>query len=140
MSGDGGFIGEYYINQYSCRLLYGSTSSSIRHNYAISSSSILETNSVVINLSQFNSSDRGAPVLTLHGDRTMSTLKVDSLVEKTSGNGVHIAGHVVQVVSVASTANYSKQYTTLPVHLYLLVCTASITPLNLITSKILISY
>ena len=27
----------------------------------------------------------------------MSTLKVDSLVEKTSGNGVHIAGHVVQV-------------------------------------------
>jgi len=29
----------------------------------------------------------------------MSTLKVDSLVEKTSGNGVHIAGHVVQVVS-----------------------------------------
>ena len=28
----------------------------------------------------------------------MSTLKVDSLVEKTSGNGVHIAGHVVQVV------------------------------------------
>ena len=29
----------------------------------------------------------------------MSTLKVDSLVEKTSGNGVHIAGHVVQVVN-----------------------------------------
>jgi hypothetical protein len=28
----------------------------------------------------------------------MSTLKVDSLVEKTSGNGVHIAGHVLQVV------------------------------------------
>lgn len=27
----------------------------------------------------------------------MSTLKVDSLVEKTSGNGVHIAGHVIQV-------------------------------------------
>ena len=27
----------------------------------------------------------------------MSTLKVDSLVEKTSGNGVHIAGHLVQV-------------------------------------------
>ena len=26
----------------------------------------------------------------------MSTLKVDSLVEKTSGNGVHIAGHVIQ--------------------------------------------
>lgn len=29
----------------------------------------------------------------------MSTLKVDSLVEKTSGNGVHIAGHVVQVAN-----------------------------------------
>jgi hypothetical protein len=28
----------------------------------------------------------------------MSTLKVDSLVEKTSGNGVHIAGHVIQTV------------------------------------------
>jgi len=26
----------------------------------------------------------------------MSTLKVDSLVEKTSGNGVHIPGHVIQ--------------------------------------------
>ena len=26
----------------------------------------------------------------------MSTLKVDSLVEKTSGNGVHIVGHVIQ--------------------------------------------
>jgi hypothetical protein len=33
----------------------------------------------------------------------MSTLKVDSLVEKTSGNGVHIAGHVVQVVSATKT-------------------------------------
>jgi len=36
----------------------------------------------------------------------MSTLKVDSLVEKTSGNGVHIAGHVVQVVnSVHNTSS-----------------------------------
>lgn len=35
----------------------------------------------------------------------MSTLKVDSLVEKTSGNGVHIAGHVVQVVENAFTSN-----------------------------------
>ena len=35
----------------------------------------------------------------------MSTLKVDSLVEKTSGNGVHIAGHVVQVVESAFTSN-----------------------------------
>jgi len=29
----------------------------------------------------------------------MSTLKVDSVVEKTSGNGVHIAGHVIQTQS-----------------------------------------
>lgn len=35
----------------------------------------------------------------------MSTLKVDSLVEKTSGNGVHIPGHVVQVVENAFTSN-----------------------------------
>jgi hypothetical protein len=33
----------------------------------------------------------------------MSTLKVDSLVEKTSGNGVHIAGHVVQTKTFEST-------------------------------------
>lgn len=32
----------------------------------------------------------------------MSTLKVDSLVEKTSGNGVHIPGHVVQVQNAYS--------------------------------------
>jgi hypothetical protein len=30
----------------------------------------------------------------------MSTLKVDSVVEKTSGNGVHIPGHVIQVKCV----------------------------------------
>ena len=34
----------------------------------------------------------------------MSTLKVDSLVEKTSGNGVHIAGHVIQVVNMDTAA------------------------------------
>ena len=34
----------------------------------------------------------------------MSTLKVDSLVEKTSGNGVHIAGHVIQVVNMDTTS------------------------------------
>jgi len=33
----------------------------------------------------------------------MSTLKVDSLVEKTSGNGVHIAGHVIQVIQNTTT-------------------------------------
>ena len=37
----------------------------------------------------------------------MSTLKVDSLVEKTSGNGVHIAGHVLQVVHNISTGQVS---------------------------------
>ena len=34
----------------------------------------------------------------------MSTLKVDSVVEKTSGNGVHIAGHVIQVVNMDTAA------------------------------------
>jgi len=34
----------------------------------------------------------------------MSILKVDSLVEKTSGNGVHIPGHVIQVVENSSVA------------------------------------
>jgi hypothetical protein len=34
----------------------------------------------------------------------MSTLKVDSLVEKTSGNGVHIPGHVIQVVNMDTAA------------------------------------
>ena len=45
----------------------------------------------------------------------MSTLKVDSVVEKTSGNGVHIAGHVIQVVggepqSVGMIATTSSAY------------------------------
>ena len=31
----------------------------------------------------------------------MSTLKVDSVVEKTSGNGVHIPGHVIQVQALS---------------------------------------
>ena len=34
----------------------------------------------------------------------MSTLYVDTITEKTSGNGVQIPGHVVQVVSVKPTA------------------------------------
>jgi hypothetical protein len=45
------------------------------------------------------------------GDRTMSTLKVDSVVEKTSGNGVQIAGHVIQTltdVSVVTESTTSK--------------------------------
>lgn len=42
-----------------------------------------------------------------------STLYVDNLIEKTSGNGVHIPGHVVQVVSaeynsIISTNNNSS--------------------------------
>ena len=32
------------------------------------------------------------------GDQTMSILKVDTINEKTSGNGVYIPGHVVQTV------------------------------------------
>jgi hypothetical protein len=35
----------------------------------------------------------------------MSTLKVDSLVEKTSGNGVHIPGHVIQVVEGSASGS-----------------------------------
>ena len=46
----------------------------------------------------------------------MSTLKVDSLVEKTSGNGVHIPGHVIQqayiqqdtAIGTTVTMNYSS--------------------------------
>ena len=34
----------------------------------------------------------------------MSVLKVDTINEKTSGNGVHIPGHVIQVVQGTSTA------------------------------------
>ena len=34
----------------------------------------------------------------------MSILKVDTINEKTSGNGVHIAGHVIQVVQGTSTS------------------------------------
>jgi hypothetical protein len=42
----------------------------------------------------------------------MSTLKVDSLVEKTSGNGVHIAGHVIQVVRNSFTAAHNTTTST----------------------------
>ena len=34
-----------------------------------------------------------------------STLYVDSLIEKTSGNGVHIPGHVIQTVEDTFTSN-----------------------------------
>ena len=36
-----------------------------------------------------------------------STLYVDNLIEKTSGNGVHIPGHVIQVVHNVSTGQVS---------------------------------
>ena len=36
-----------------------------------------------------------------------STLYVDNLIEKTSGNGVHIPGHVIQVVHNISTGQVS---------------------------------
>ena len=43
-----------------------------------------------------------------------STLYVDSLIEKTSGNGVHIPGHVIQVVNLVNTtanaANTTADY------------------------------
>jgi hypothetical protein len=41
----------------------------------------------------------------------MSTLKVDSLVEKTSGNGVHIAGHVLQTQFYKSNTYLSSSNT-----------------------------
>jgi hypothetical protein len=43
----------------------------------------------------------------------MSTLKVDSLVEKTSGNGVHIPGHVVQFAqaTLSNSTTWSQSNT-----------------------------
>jgi hypothetical protein len=65
-----------------------------------------------------------------------STLYVDNLVEKTSGNGVHIPGHVIQTVYVESTTSavYNFGSTTTSTDLY----SAAITPNNT-SSKILIS-
>ena len=42
-----------------------------------------------------------------------STLYVDSLIEKTSGNGVHIAGHVINQEMVTNTTQASVTSTTL---------------------------
>jgi hypothetical protein len=65
----------------------------------------------------------------------MSTLKVDSLVEKTSSNGVHIPGHVIQVVQSTGTNGSiftsDGAYVTTPY-------TGSITP-KFATSKILVT-
>ncbi|BAQ89650.1 hypothetical protein [uncultured Mediterranean phage uvMED] len=63
----------------------------------------------------------------------MSILKVDTINEKTSGNGVHITGHVIQVVSntyATETASGSSSYTDTGL-------AATITP-KFATSKILV--
>ena len=62
----------------------------------------------------------------------MSILKVDTINEKTSGNGVHISGHVIQVVQGArsSNADYASAST-------VEVLSVSITP-KFNTSKILL--
>jgi len=63
----------------------------------------------------------------------MSVLKVDTINEKTSGNGVYIAGHVIQVVqsSINSTSTTSTSYTSTGL-------SAAITPKSA-SSKILVS-
>jgi hypothetical protein len=40
-----------------------------------------------------------------------STLYVDKIVEKTSAAGVHIPGHVIQVVSVTKSDTFSSANT-----------------------------
>jgi hypothetical protein len=62
----------------------------------------------------------------------MSTLYVDTINEKTSGNGVQIPGHVIQVVSTTKTDTQSISGTT-----FTDVLTATITP-KFANSKILI--
>ena len=63
----------------------------------------------------------------------MSVLKVDSLIEKTSGNGVHIPGHVIQVVD----GTYADQLTTTSASYVTSNLSASITP-KFSSSRILI--
>ena len=62
----------------------------------------------------------------------MSTLYVDTINEKTSGNGVQIPGHVIQVVSTTKTDTQTISGTT-----FTDVLTATITP-KFANSKILI--
>jgi hypothetical protein len=64
----------------------------------------------------------------------MSILKVDTINEKTSGNGVQIAGHVVQVVEGSATAFNITSSTSLTAS----NLSATITP-KFSSSKILIS-
>jgi len=64
----------------------------------------------------------------------MSILNVDTINEKTSGNGVHIAGHIIQTVFVNDTTEYSNNTTSYTdTNL-----TATITPKST-SSKILIT-
>ena len=64
----------------------------------------------------------------------MSTMYVDNIVEKTSANGVHIPGHVIQVVQgLGNTARQTYSSTS-----YFNLIIVSITP-KFSTSKILIS-
>jgi hypothetical protein len=63
-----------------------------------------------------------------------STLYVDKVVEKTSAAGVHIPGHVIQVVQTTSTA----QDTTASTSFVPSSLSASITP-KLTSSKILVT-
>ena len=63
----------------------------------------------------------------------MSILKVDTISEKTSGNGVQIAGHVVQVV----TNTYSTESTTASTSYTDTGLTGTITPTST-SSKILV--
>ena len=66
----------------------------------------------------------------------MSTLYVDNLVEQTSGNGVHIPGHVIQVVNTNTNTRTTTANTTYTVATDVV---ASITPTSS-SSKILILY
>ena len=64
----------------------------------------------------------------------MSILKVDTINEKTSGNGVHIAGHIVQIQSAQASGGSGQSTSTSYVDTGLSV---SITP-KFATSKIIV--
>jgi len=64
----------------------------------------------------------------------MSTLYVDTITEKTAGNGVQIAGHVVQVVSATKT---DKQVTSSSTPVDITGLSVAITPSST-SSKILV--
>lgn len=68
----------------------------------------------------------------------MSILKVDTIQEKTSGNGVYIPNHVIQTVS-ATTADFSPRTTTTSTSFISTGFDLSITPTST-SSKILIQF